>query len=328
MIILTGGAGFIGTNALMTLNDRGYRDVLVVDNVGTTAKWENLVGRTFRDYVHKDRLWDWLARYPGEKIEAVIHLGACTDTMETDFDYLYENNVRYTQRLWQICTEKHMPFIYASSAATYGDGSYGFSDDHAQTGRYRPINPYGFSKHIFDLWALKQPRQPDRWYGLKFFNVYGPFENHKGRMASVARFAIPQALDTGKIRLFKSHRASCADGEQKRDFVYVQDVVDILIHLLDFPAPNGLYNAGSGTARSFNSVAAAIFTAAGLPQRIEYFDMPDALRGSYQYFTEADMHKLLDAGYPYQPSPLEEGVARYYQWIVNRGRLPETQTQT
>jgi ADP-L-glycero-D-manno-heptose 6-epimerase len=318
MIILTGGAGFIGTNTLITLNELGYRDILVVDHVGTTRKWENLVGHVFRDYVQKDCLWDWLARYPDENIEAVIHLGACTDTMETDFEYLFENNVRYSQRLWQICAERNVTFIYASSAATYGDGSRGFSDGHDKTHEYRPINPYGFSKHLFDLWALGQSRSPHRWYGLKFFNVYGPFEDHKGRMASVARFAIPQVLETGKIRLFKSHRPGCGDGEQKRDFVYVQDVVDIMLHLLDFPAPSGLYNAGSGTASTFNSLAAAIFEAVGKPARIEYFDMPATLRDSYQYFTQADMQKLLDTGYPYQASSLTQGVARYYQWIMDR----------
>jgi ADP-L-glycero-D-manno-heptose 6-epimerase len=322
MIILTGGAGFIGTNTLITLNDLGHRDILVVDHVGSTEKWKNLVGCDYREYVHKDRLWGWLARYPQEKIAAIIHLGACTDTMEMDFDYLTVNNVQYSQKLWQICAEKGVPFIYASSAATYGDGSLGFSDDHAQTHRYRPINPYGLSKHLFDLWALKQAQTPERWYGIKFFNVYGPFENHKDRMASVAHFAIPQALETGKIRLFKSHRADCADGEQKRDFVYVQDVVDLLVHLLDFPAPSGLYNAGSGTGQTFNALASAIFKAVDKPARIEYFDMPESLRGSYQYTTEADMLKLLGTGYPYQPTPLEAGIERYCRWVLNRHPKP------
>ena len=312
MIILTGGAGFIGMNTLATLNQLGYDDILVVDNVGKTEKWKNLVGRSFRHYVPKDQLWDWLADNRTEPLEAVIHLGACTDTMEYDFDYLNLNNIIYSQRLWKICTEKQIPFVYASSAATYGDGSDGFSDDHANTDQYRPINPYGFSKHRFDLWALKQTDKPAGWYGIKFFNVYGPGEDHKGRMASVANFAIPQALNTGKIRLFKSYRTDYADGEQRRDFVFVQDVVNIVIHFLNSQtAPNGLYNAGTGQAQSFNSLAGAIFSALNKPVNIEYFDMPDNLRESYQYFTEADMDKIRDAGYDYKPTSLEEGIGQY-----------------
>ena len=316
MIILTGGAGFIGTNTLMALNQSGHDDIVVVDNIGDTQKWKNLVGRSFRHYNPKEQLWDWLARNQAQKLEAIIHLGACTDTMEHDFDYLTHNNIVYSQRLWQLCTERQVPFIYASSAATYGDGSRGFSDDHAKTAQYRPINPYGFSKHLFDLWALKQSAAPCRWYGLKFFNVYGPFENHKGRMASVPNFAIPQVLKTQKIRLFKSCRDPVADGEQKRDFVYVQDVVDIVIQLLDSSAASGLYNAGTGTARTFNSLAAAIFAALNQSQIIEYFDMPETLIDSYQYFTQADMHKLISTGYKFRPTSLENGIRLYSEWCL------------
>lgn len=320
MIILTGGAGFIGTNTLIALNQSGRDDVLVVDNIADTQKWKNLVGRSFRHYIPKAQLWGWLARNPAEKLEAVIHLGACTDTMEHDFDYLTHNNIVYSQRLWQVCTERQIPFIYASSAATYGDGSRGFSDDHTKTPQYRPINQYGFSKHLFDLWALEQSVTPSRWYGLKFFNVYGPFENHKGRMASVPNFAIPQVLKTQKIRLFKSYRKAVADGEQRRDFVFVQDVVDILIHLLDSSTPSGLYNAGTGTAQTFNRLAAAIFGALNQSQKIEYFDMPETLIDSYQYFTEADMHKLMSAGYQFRPTSLEDGIRLYVEWFLkNRG---------
>ncbi len=318
MVILTGGAGFIGMNTLATLNQLGHDDILVVDNVGQTEKWKNLVGRSFRHYVPKDRLWDWLADNRSATLEAVIHLGACTDTMEYDFDYLNQNNIVYSQRLWRICTENRIPFVYASSAATYGDGANGFSDDHAKTDQYRPINPYGFSKHRFDLWALKQSDTPAGWYGIKFFNVYGPGENHKGRMASVANFAIPQALNTGKIRLFKSYRRNCADGEQRRDFVFVQDVVDIVIHFLKSrSAPSGLYNAGTGRAQTFNSLAKAIFAALDKPVNIEYFDMPENLRESYQYFTEADMSKIRAAGYDFKPTSLEEGIGRYARQYLN-----------
>jgi len=316
MIILTGGAGFIGTNTLIALNQSGHDDIVVVDNIAVTQKWKNLVGRSFRHYIPKEQLWDWLARNQAQKLEAVIHLGACTDTMEYDFDYLTHNNIVYSQKLWQLCIEKQIPFIYASSAATYGDGTRGFSDDHAKTAQYRPINQYGFSKHLFDLWALKQSAVPCRWYGLKFFNVYGPFENHKGRMASVPNFAIPQVLKTQKIRLFKSCREPVADGEQKRDFVYVQDVVDIVVQLLDSSAPSGLYNAGTGTARTFNSLAAAIFAALNQPLNVEYFDMPETLIDSYQYFTHADMHKLISTGYEFRPTSLENGIRLYVDWTL------------
>ncbi len=316
MIILTGGAGFIGTNTLITLNRMGREDVLVVDNIAATDKWMNLVGMAFRQYIHKDRLWDWLAARPSAPLEAVIHLGACTDTMETDFDYLAENNLRYSQRLWRVCTQRQIPFVYASSAATYGNGTVGFSDDHSQTHRYRPINPYGFSKHLFDLWALKQSDAPPRWYGLKFFNVFGPYENHKGRMASVAHFAIPQALEKGVIRLFTSGRTDYGDGEQKRDFVFVEDVVGIAIHFLNNAAPSGIYNAGSGSAQTFNRLAAAIFGALQKPVNIEYFDMPESLHSSYQYFTQADMTKLVEAGCNFEPTSLEDGVQRYCDWLL------------
>jgi len=317
MIILTGGAGFIGMNTLAALNQLGHDDILVVDNIGQSDKWKNLVGRFFRHYIPKDQLWEWLTRNRTEKVEAVIHLGACTDTMEYDFDYLTRNNIVYSQRLWQMCAEKQIPFVYASSAATYGDGSLGFSDEHTKTDQYRPINQYGFSKHRFDLWALKQSATPAGWYGIKFFNVYGPGEDHKGRMASVPNFAIPQALQTGKIRLFKSYRQDCADGEQKRDFVYVQDVVDIVINFFKIQtAPSGLYNAGTGKAETFFSLASAIFTALKKPVDIEYFEMPETLRDSYQYFTEADMRKLGAAGYKYKPTSLEEGIGQYAEWYL------------
>lgn len=316
MIILTGAAGFIGTNLLITLNAQGLDDILVVDNISATHKWKNIVGRSFRQYVNKSLLWDWIDRNKNEKIEAVIHLGACSDTLERDFDYLAQNNIVYSQKLWQFCVARQIPFVYASSAATYGDGSLGFSDDHKRTFQYKPINPYGYSKHLFDLWALKQHISPPRWCGVKFFNVYGPYENHKGRMASVANVAIPQASEDGKIRLFKSYRSDCADGEQKRDFVYVQDAVDIVMYLLNTSVPNGLYNAGTGKARSFNQLAQTIFKTMGKPIKIEYFDMPDTLRETYQYFTEADMEKLTSTRNDFQPTSLEEGIAAYLNWYI------------
>ena len=316
MIVLTGAAGFIGTNTLIALNVQGKDDILVVDNISVTAKWKNLVGRSFRQYINKNALWDWLDKGNFENIEAIIHLGACSDTMERDFDYLTQNNIMYSQRLWQFCTQKRIPFIYASSAATYGDGSNGFSDDHENTFQYRPINRYGYSKHLFDLWALKQNKTPSRWYGLKFFNVYGPYENHKGRMASVAHFTIPQVYKEGKIRLFKSYRPDYDDGEQKRDFVYVQDAVDMVIYLLNTSVPNGLYNAGCGKAQTFNQLADAIFQTMGKKVNIEYFDMPEGLNESYQYFTEARMKKFRAVNSDYRPNTLHEGIAKYVNWYL------------
>ncbi len=320
MIILTGGAGFIGSHTLTALNRLYGDDILLVDNVARTAKWKNLVGKSFMQYVHKNRLWSFMDQNMDRAVEAVVHLGACTDTMESDFDYLFENNVSFSRRIWHFCAERQIPFIYASSAATYGDGRDGFSDDHEKTAIYKPINPYGYSKHLFDLWALKQQDTPPRWYGIKFFNVYGPGESHKGRMASVAHFAIPQALQSGKIRLFKSYRKECADGEQRRDFIFVQDIVDLILYFLNASPPNGLYNAGSGLSRSFNDLANAIFSALKLPQRIEYFDMPESLKDSYQYVTEADMGKLLATGYPYQPLSLEEGIEQYVKWLQKESK--------
>lgn len=318
MIILTGGAGFIGANTLRALNQAGHKDILVVDNVGETAKWRNLVGCEFHEYVHKNTLWEWLKHHPDVSLDAVFHLGACSDTMQYDFDYLVVNNVQYSQKLWQLCTQRRVPLIYASSAATYGDGSSGFSDDHEVTDDYKPINQYGYSKQLFDLWALKQDASPPFWYGLKFFNVYGPYEDHKGRMASVIKHALPQVLEKGRIRLFKSYRKDFPDGGQKRDFVFVGDVVDIMVNFLETPVPSGLYNAGSGTAQTFNDLAEAVFKAVNRPLEIEYFDMPESLRATYQYFTEADMNKLRTLGIDYKPTSLEEGAKIYCEWMLNR----------
>lgn len=316
MIILTGGAGFIGVNTLVGLNENGIDNILIVDDIGSSLKWQYLVGQSFYDYVHKDALWDWLAANPGLNIEAVIHMGACSDTTEPDFDYFTENNIRYSQRLWRLCAERNIPLIYASSAATYGDGSLGFSDDHAGLPALRPLNAYGFSKHHFDLWTLKQPAAPPRWVGLKFFNVYGPCENHKGRMASVVFHAWPQVRDEGRIRLFKSYKAGYADGEQRRDFIYVKDVVAVILYFLQQEAPSGLYNVGAGQARTFRDLATAVFSALEQPVNIEYIDMPEDLRPRYQYFTEAQVDKLRIAGFEDEFTSLEAGVADYVTHLL------------
>jgi ADP-L-glycero-D-manno-heptose 6-epimerase len=326
MIVLTGGAGFIGANTLAALNARGRGDVLVVDDIGSSGQWRHLVGRSYLGYLHRDELWRWLAGEgpagsipapaagdPGS-LDAVIHLGACSDTTEEDFDYLTVNNIRYSRRLWRLCARRGVPFVYASSAATYGDGSLGFSDDHELVPELEPLNAYGYSKHRFDLWALERAEEaPPAWYGLKFFNVYVPHEDHKGRMASVAHHAIGQARRKGRIRLFRSHRPDVEDGEQKRDFVWVGDAVETILNVLDRRPPSGLYNVGTGRARTFADMARAIFEALDRPPSIEYFDMPEDLRGRYQYFTEADVGKLKKAEAAPSWTSLEEGIARYVE---------------
>lgn len=341
MIVLTGGAGFIGANTLAALNARGRDDVLVVDDVGSSGQWRHLVGRSYLGYLHRDELWTWLAgegpagTIPGpstgdpDPLDSVIHLGACSDTTEEDFDFLTVNNVRYTRRLWNLCARRGVPFVYASSAATYGDGSLGFSDDHELVPELEPLNAYGYSKHRFDVWALERaeaarsggaadvsaetPPAPPAWYGLKFFNVYGPHEDHKGRMASVAHHAIGQARREGRIRLFRSHRPDVEDGDQKRDFVWVGDAVETILNVLDRRPPSGIYNVGTGRARTFADMAHAIFDALDRSPSIEYFDMPEDLRGRYQYFTEADVGKLEEAGAAPAWTSLEEGIARYVE---------------
>jgi len=318
MIILTGGAGFIGANMLMALNKMGERDILIVDNINSSEKWKNLVGKKFREYIHKDMLWSWLENNHDVQVTFVIHLGACTNTMETDFDYLYSNNVTFSQKIWQFCSDREIPLIYASSAATYGDGSLGFSDDESIITKFKPINQYGYSKHLFDLWVLKQKSYPLRWYGLKYFNVYGPWEAHKGSMASTAYQKIHEALDSGIIRLFKSYLKEYDHGEQSRDFVFVSDIVDIMKHFfLSSSASSGIYNAGTGISRSFNDLANSIFLAINKSAQITYFDMPVELRKCYQYFTESDMSKYLLANNNYKPVSLDEGIERYIEWFLS-----------
>ena len=317
MIILTGGAGFIGTNMLTALNEMGEKDILIVDNIGPTEKWKNLVDKKCREYVHKGQLWSWLENHQEVEVSFVIHLGACTNTMETDFDYLYTNNVVYSQKIWQFCTEREIPLIYASSAATYGDGSMGFSDDEKIIKDLKPINQYGYSKHLFDLWVLRQRESPHKWYGLKYFNVYGPWEAHKRNMASTAYQKILEAMDNSTIKLFKSYNEEYGHGEQRRDFIFVKDVVDLMIFIIRNDVKSGIYNCGTGTNMSFNSLAKYIFKFLRKPKKIEYYDMPCELRSSYQYSTRSDMSKVLSTGYDYTPIELEEGLEYYIDFIIS-----------
>jgi ADP-L-glycero-D-manno-heptose 6-epimerase len=316
MILVTGGAGFIGSNIVAALAARGER-VVVCDSFGSTDKWRNIARHEIAEIVSPAQCLDWLARRH-DRLRAVVHMGAISATSERDIDLLAENNVRFSLALWDFCTAIDKPFIYASSAATYGDGSAGFEDDGRPEAlaRLKPLNPYAWSKHVVDRSIARRVAAgepaPSQWVGLKFFNVYGPNEYHKGAMRSVLVQLHAQAKSTGKLRLFKSHRPDCADGGQLRDFVYSRDCAQIILWLLDHPKVSGLFNVGSGKARSFLDVAKALMAALpGKKLSVEYFDMPEALRSSYQYMTEAPIKRLLAAGYDRPSTSLEEGVKDY-----------------
>lgn len=311
MLIVTGGAGFLGSAIIWKLNELGREDILVVDNLGESEKWRNLVGRRFVDYMHKAEFLRLVEA--GENsfgATAVIHMGACSSTTQRDADYLYANNTHYSLELCRFCLENSIRFINASSAATYGDGSQGFEDDPAGLKGLRPMNMYGYSKHLFDLAAARHGWL-DSIASLKFFNVFGPNEYHKADMMSVVCKAFGQIKAEGNVRLFTSHRPDYADGGQLRDFVYVKDCADVVAWLLENPEANGVFNVGSGKARSFKDLAGAVFTALGLESRVEYMDMPEAIRDTYQYFTEAPMGRLRAAGYGKPFTSLEDGVRDY-----------------
>jgi len=317
MYIVTGGAGFIGSCFLSKLNSEGIDDILVVDNLGSSEKWKNLRGKRYNDYLQKN---DFLARVESgsfkEKVDAIVHLGACSSTTELNAEYMMANNFRYTKVLSEWALRNGTRFVYASSAATYGDGDLGFSDADSEMEKLRPLNVYGYSKHLFDLWALRSGALK-KVAGLKFFNVYGPNEYHKGDMMSVICKAHEQITKTGKLKLFKSYRSDYGDGEQKRDFIYVKDCSDVLFDLMKSPKICGVFNLGTGSARSWNDLARATFAAMGKPANIEYIEMPEVLRGRYQYFTEAKMEKLRSAGYHKPFTSLEDGVKDYVQQYLS-----------
>lgn len=308
--IVTGGAGFIGRNLVAALNARGHEDILIVDRLGSDQKWKNLLGLSFVDMVDLDDFRNFITDSAIDELETVFHLGACSSTTERDADYLLDNNYRYSQEICQWCLSGDVRFIYASSAATYGDGSLGYSDEESRTPLYRPLNMYGYSKQLFDLWAGKEGLF-DRIVGLKYFNVFGPHEDHKGEMRSMVHKAYGQILSTGRVRLFKSHRPDYQDGEQLRDFVYVKDAVDVTLFFEDHSQVSGLFNCGTGRARSWNDLVGALFAAMGRAPEIEYIDMPESLRNQYQYFTQADGAQLRSAGYDRPFTPLEKAVADY-----------------
>ncbi len=313
MIILTGVSGFIGSCLLTELNKNGYdREVVIVDDFYKLYKDKNTDNKNVREWMHRDIFLDWFEK-TSQKIDFVLHMGARTDTtlMDTSiFDYL---NVEYSKRIWKVCARHEIPLIYASSAATYGDGTYGFSDDHALVNKLKPLNPYGDSKHQFDLWSLAQEEKPPFWIGCKFFNVYGPNEYHKSRMASVIFHTFNKIRNSGEMHLFKSHRPDFADGHQSRDFIYVKDVIDMILFLMKNKdkVASGLYNFGTGKARSFLDLARATFNAINIPENITYIDTPEDIRNTYQYFTEADMSKIQKAGYNKPFWSLEDGIDDY-----------------
>jgi len=312
VILATGAAGFIGSCMVGYLNRKGFHNIIIVDRFDEEDKKHNYEDKKIIARIERDELFDWLKDHP-MKIDFVFHLGARTDTTEFDYTIFEKLNVDYSKKIWNYCVEKSIPLVYASSAATYGGGELGYKDDHELPYKLNPLNPYGKSKNEFDKWALRQAqdKQPPFWTGLKFFNVYGPNEYHKGRMASVIFHAFNQIRSSGKVKLFKSHKPEYKDGEQLRDFVYVKDVVDICYWLMNEKPVPGIYNLGTGKARTFKDLVTAIFKSFGKEPMIEYIDTPIDIRDKYQYFTEADMSKLRNAGYKEDFYSLEEGVETY-----------------
>lgn len=325
-LIVTGAAGFIGRNVVAELNRRGLDNLILVDELGKEDKWKNLVGLQFEDLISPEEFLGLLEGGAFAEASACIHLGACSATTERDADYLLRNNTQYTRVLCNWALSNGVRFVYASSAATYGDGSQGYDDAEAVTPTLKPLNMYGYSKHLFDLWALKhglfdQGGEAPSIVGLKYFNVYGPYEDHKGDMRSVVSKSYEQIRATGKVQLFKSYRPECRDGEQRRDFIYVDDAVDVTLHfaLQDPEAPGGLFNCGTGTARTWVDLVTPVFRAMGQAPQIEFIDMPEVLRGKYQYFTEAEVDKLRAAGYTKPFTSVEDGVQAYISDHYLRG---------
>jgi ADP-L-glycero-D-manno-heptose 6-epimerase len=318
MIVVTGAAGFIGSCMVSWLNQQGYRDLILVDDFSHPDRERNYAAHSFSEQVEREHFFEWVQ---GKErfMQAIIHLGARTNTAEFDEALLLHLNTEYSKKMWAVCTEHQIPFIYASSAATYGGGEFGYSESAETIQKLQPLNPYGWSKQRFDLWVLAQQQQPVFWAGLKFFNVYGPNEYHKHRMASVIWHAWNQIKESGKVELFRSHRPDFLDGQQLRDFIYVKDVVSVIGFLLEKRPSSGIYNLGTGQARSFYDLAVSVFQAMGKEPQISYKDIPEDIRDKYQYFTEAKMDKLKQAGYPHAFTPLEAGISDYVQGYLSQG---------
>ena len=312
MIVVTGAAGFIGSCLVGLLNKSGYDDIVVVDDFSKTFKDKNLEGKTIKAKVGRKDFIKWLDQF-GEEVDFIYHIGARTDTTEFDKSIFDELNVDYSKAIWHACVKFSIPLVYASSAATYGLGEFGYKDDHAVIPKLKPLNPYGDSKNEFDIWLLEQTETPPFWVGLKFFNVYGPNEFHKGRMASVIFHAFKQIKETGGMKLFRSHNPDYTDGGQLRDFIYVKDVISVCLYLMESSPNSGIYNLGSGKARTFLALVENTFKAMNEEVNVGFIDTPEDIRDKYQYFTEADMSKLIDSGYTKPFHTLEEGVKDYVQ---------------
>ena len=321
MIVVTGAAGFIGSCMVAKLNEKNINNVVLVDNFSNPQKNLNLEGKSFSEKVERTQFFEWLESNHSQ-VEFIIHLGARTDTTEFRKAIFDELNLNYTIQMWNACVAYNIPLIYASSAATYGMGELGYDDNHSIIPGLKPLNPYGISKNEFDKWALQQEKQPVFWAGLKFFNVYGPNEYHKGRMASVILHSFHQINETGKVKLFKSHRPDFEDGKQLRDFVYVKDVVEVISFLMNHSVNSGIYNLGTGKARSFLDLATATFHAMEKTVNIQFIDTPVDIRDKYQYFTEAKMDKLRNAGYVAEFTSLEDGISDYVrQYLMKNAFL-------
>lgn len=319
MIVVTGAVGFIGSAFVSYLNQLGYTDVIVVDDFYKWKKEKNLKGKRVHEWVHRDLFLNYFEKQ-ASKIDLVFHLGARTDTISEDLTIFNTLNLEYSKSIWNICTTHAIPLVYASSAATYGDGHLGFSDDHAIVSKLTPLNAYAWSKQLFDLWVLEQPKSPPCWYGLKFFNVYGPNEYHKARMASVIFHAWHQIKDTGLLKLFRSHKPEFQDGGQLRDFIYVKDVLQMVWDISQARPTPGLYNVGTGEARTFEALGKATFAALQVEPNIQFIDIPADLRDKYQYYTQADMSKWTNAGLSLPSTPLEQGVENYVREFLNPGK--------
>ncbi len=321
MIVVTGAAGFIGSAFIGKLISEGYKDIIAVDLFDRPDKWPNLDNKAITNKIERDHLIQWLALHH-EQVQFVFHLGARTDTTEQSKEVFDALNLNYSKAVWLACAKYGIALVYASSAATYGDGSLGYNDNHELCNILQPLNPYGESKNDFDKWALAQTDHPYFWAGLKFFNVYGPNEYHKGRMASVVYHAFQQIHESGSMKLFKSHRSDFKDGEQKRDFVYVKDVCDVLMFLMHHRRRNdcGIYNLGTGHAETFLELSRSVFEAMSIPENISFIDTPDDIRMTYQYYTQADMHKLRNIGYDRPFQSLREGIRDYAQNYLLQNR--------
>ncbi len=319
-IIVTGAAGFIGSCMVGFLNSNGYTNLILVDDFSRKDKEPNLLGKKFKEKVDREQFFNWLSENKNP-VDFIFHIGARTDTTEFNYAVHEHLNVAYSQKIWNYCVEKNIPLVYASSAATYGDGELGYEDNHELPFKLRPLNPYGISKNEFDKWAIQQTKQPPFWAGLKFFNVYGPNEYHKARMASVIFHSFNQIKKDGVVKLFKSHRPDFEDGKQLRDFVYVKDVVKVCYWLMLTKPASGIYNLGTGKARAFEDLVKATFAGIDKEPAIEFIDMPEDIRDKYQYFTEADMRKLLNVGYTEPFYSLEDGVQDYVRNYLSQGKF-------